>query len=181
MEMILLTTIIWLNLSSPRLITNLKKQFEQEICLDFQNVFWETKRHIVEFPYIEGFNEHAITTKARPIQMNHKMIEFSIEFSSKFPNEIIDKMRLQRFLGSLNYVADFIPKVRQVCEPLYKRLRKTPVPYSSEQTQAVIRIPKPDAFMIIETDASDSDYGGIIKQRVDPESAEQLFHFTFGI
>ncbi|KAH0752254.1 hypothetical protein KY285_005402 [Solanum tuberosum] len=73
-------------------------------------------------------------------QGTYKPICRAIEFSSKFPSEIPDKTQLQRFLGSLNYVADFIPKVRQTCEPLYKRLRKNPVPWSSEQTQAVIRV-----------------------------------------
>src|SRR5262249_9351485 len=34
-------------------------------------------------------------------------IQRSIEFTSKFPNEIKDKNQLQRFLGNLNYVADF--------------------------------------------------------------------------
>ncbi|XP_069145995.1 uncharacterized protein [Solanum lycopersicum] len=37
----------------------------------------------------------------------------AIEFADKFPDVIIDKTQLQRFLGSLNYVADFIPKIRQ--------------------------------------------------------------------
>uniref|UniRef100_M1DZ48 Uncharacterized protein n=1 Tax=Solanum tuberosum TaxID=4113 RepID=M1DZ48_SOLTU len=109
----------------------------------------------------------------------------AIEFSSKFPNEIPDKTQLQRFLGSLNYVADFIPKVRKTCEPLYKRLRKNPIPWGDEQTQAVIKvktlvqtipclgIPNPDAYMIVETDASDAGYGGILKQKIDLESMEQ--------
>ena len=61
-------------------------------------------------------------------QGSYKPICRAIEFSSKFPNEIIDKTQLQRFLGSLNYVADFIPNIRQVYEPLYRRLKKTPVP-----------------------------------------------------
>ncbi|WMV37769.1 hypothetical protein MTR67_031154 [Solanum verrucosum] len=126
-------------------------------------------------------------------QGTYKPICRAIEFSSKFPNEIPDKTQLQRFLGSLNYVADFIPKVRQTCEPLYKKLRKNPVPWSTEQTEAVIQvkalvqtipclgIPIPDAFMIVETDASDAGYGGILKQIVDLESTEQLVRFTSGI
>ena len=36
-----------------------------------------------------------------------KPIQRSIEFSRKFPNEIKDKIQLQRFLGNLNYVSDF--------------------------------------------------------------------------
>ena len=97
----------------------------------------------------------------------YKQICRAIEFSSKFPDEIIDKTQLQSFLESLNYVADFIPNIRKICEPLYKRLRKNPVPWSLEQTDTVkkiksivqklpcLGIPNPEAFMIVETDASD--------------------------
>nr|KYP66817.1 polyprotein [Cajanus cajan] len=53
-------------------------------------------------------------------------IKRSIEFSEKFPDEIKeDKNQLQRFLGCVNYIADFIPKIRILCKPLYNRLRKT--------------------------------------------------------
>ena len=102
----------------------------------------------------------------------------------------MDKTQLQRFLGSLNYVADFIPKVRQVCKPLYDRLKKIPVPWTKEQTTTVIKIkemvkslpclgiPNPDSFMIVETDASDIGYGGILKQKRTPDGPEQLVRFT---
>jgi len=36
-------------------------------------------------------------------------------------------------------------------------------------------------FMIVETDASNAGYGGILKQKVDLESTEQLVRFTSGI
>lgn len=35
--------------------------------------------------------------------------------------------------------------------------------------------------MIVETDASDIGYGGILKQRVDTTSPEQLVRFTSGV
>ena len=35
--------------------------------------------------------------------------------------------------------------------------------------------------MIVETDASDEGYGGILKQRISSESPEQLVRFTSGI
>ncbi|RVW91440.1 polyprotein [Vitis vinifera] len=37
------------------------------------------------------------------------------EFADKFPDEIKDKKQLQRFLGSLNYVSDFIQDLSQLC------------------------------------------------------------------
>jgi hypothetical protein len=36
-----------------------------------------------------------------------KPIDRAIQFADKFPDVILDKTQLQRFLGSLNYVADF--------------------------------------------------------------------------
>ncbi|XP_060203091.1 uncharacterized protein LOC132631536 isoform X1 [Lycium barbarum] len=56
-------------------INSFQKQLEREVCSDLPNAFWERKRHVVELPYIDGFNEQAIPTKARPIQMNHELME----------------------------------------------------------------------------------------------------------
>ena len=105
---------------------------------------------------------------------------------------ILDKTQLQRFLGSLNYVADFIPKVRHICKPLFDRLKKNPSPWGNDHTKAVVLlkdmvknlpclgISNPDFFMIVETDASDIGYGGILKQRKDPKSTEQLVRYYSG-
>lgn len=105
-----------------------------------------------------------------------KPIGRSLEFASKFPDEIKDKTQLQRFLGCLNYVSDFIKDLRIICEPLYSRLRKNPKPWTQEHTKVVqkikqiiknlpfLGIPHPNAFMIVETDASELGYGGILKQ-----------------
>ena len=126
-------------------------------------------------------------------QGTYKPICRTIEFSSKFPDELIDKTQLQRFLGNLNSVVDFIPNIRQVCKPLYQRLKKNLVPWTLEHTNAFQKIklivqklpcqgiPHPEAFMIIETDASDIGYGGILKQKVSKEPTEQLVRFTSGI
>jgi hypothetical protein len=50
-----------------------------------------------------GFNIHQL--KISPISR-------VIQFADKFPDEIIEKAQLQRFLGSLNYVADFYQDCR---------------------------------------------------------------------
>ena len=101
-----------------------------------------------------------------------RSIDRAIQFADKFPNVIIDKTRLQRFLGSLNYVAN--------------RLKSNPPPWSDVHTSLVkqikshvktlpcLGIPTVSAFKIVETDASDFGYGGILKQRVSPESPEQI-------
>ena len=104
-------------------------------------------------------------------------IDRSIEFANKFPNQIIDKTQLQRFLGCLKYVRDFVPYLNNIVKPLHDRLRKNPPPWSGIHTQVVkeiklkvqsikcLYLPIPQAFKIVETDASDIGYGGIFKQR----------------
>ena len=42
-------------------------------------------------------------------------------------------------------------------------------------------IPIINSFKIVETDASDIGYGGILKQRVSLRSHEQIVHFYSGI
>ena len=120
-----------------------------------------------------------------------KPITRSLEFAEKFPNEIKDKTQLQRFLGCLNYISDFFPKLRQICMPLFQRLQKNPPPWSEIHTKTIIElkqkikslpclgIPDPSAFMIVETDASEIGYGGILKQRIDTK--EQLVRFHSGL
>jgi len=118
-------------------------------------------------------------------------IQRSLEFSSKFPSEIKDKTQLQRFLGCINYIADFIPNIRIICAPLFSRLRKNPPAWNNEMTQAIIQIkqlvkklpclgiPNPEAFLIVETDASDLGYGGILKQKISDK--EQIVRYHSGI
>ena len=57
-----------------------------------------------------------------------KPIQRALAFADKFSDEIKDRKQLQRFLGCLNYVADFFPNLRQICAPLYNYLRKNPNP-----------------------------------------------------
>lgn len=41
-----------------------------------------------------------------------------IEFSNKFLDELNDKIQLQRFLGSLNYVSNFYKDLAKDCKLL---------------------------------------------------------------
>ena len=109
-------------------------------------------------------------------QSQIKPIQRAIEFANKFPDEIKDKTQLQRFLDSLNYVAEFYQNLRILIKPLFQRLKKNPAPWSDVHTQLVkqvkfqvkelpcLGILHPEAFPIIETDASNIGYGGILKQ-----------------
>ena len=121
-----------------------------------------------------------------------KPIQRSLAFADKFSNEIKDCRQLQRFLGCLNYVSDFFLKLRQTCAPLYERLSKNPSPWTDAHSQIVqqikmhvkslpcLGIPNPHAFMIVETDASDIGYGGILKQRLEAKK-QQLVRFHSGL
>ena len=102
-------------------------------------------------------------------------IDRAIQFADKFLDEIKDKNQLQRFLGSLNSVSDYFQGLRKICRPLYKRLEKNPPAWMDKHTMIVrqiekyvkqlpcIVIPSPHAFKIVETDAFDIGYGGILK------------------
>lgn len=100
----------------------------------------------------------------------------SRSFVNKFPSELKDKPQLQRFLGCLNYISDFIPNLRTIFLPLFKRLRKNPPPWDASMTESVrklkqlvkklpyLGVPYPRENLIVEIDALDLGFGGIIKQ-----------------
>ena len=83
--------------------------------------------------------------------------------------------------------------MRKQCKPLFDRLKSNPPPWSDIHTSLVkqikshvktlpcLGIPTVGAFKIVETNASDVGYGGILKQRVSPESSEQIVCFYSGI
>ena len=119
-------------------------------------------------------------------------INRSIEFASKFPDEITEKTQLQRFLGSLNYISPYYKNLAEDTAVLYDRLKKSPLPWSDEHTKAIQKIKqnvknlpclslaKPDWEKIIETDASNIGYGGILKQISPIDKQEYLVRFHSG-
>ena len=102
-------------------------------------------------------------------------IDKAIQFVDKFPDEIKDKNQLQRFLSNLNYVSEYFQGLRKICTPLYKRLEKNLPPWIDKHTMMIrlikkyvkqlpcIVIPSPNNFKIVETNASNIGYGGILK------------------
>jgi len=103
----------------------------------------------------------------------------SIQFADKFPDQILDKTQLQIFLGCVNYVSDFIPSLSNLLKPLHDRLKKSPPSWTSIHANVIkeiklkvkdlpcLSLHDPYAFKIVETDASDIGYGGILKQKKD--------------
>jgi len=55
----------------------------------------------------------------------------------KFPDKILEKVQLQRFLGSLNYIRPFYRGQAEDIHLLQGRLKKSPVPWSEKMTDAV--------------------------------------------
>ncbi|CAN4085032.1 unnamed protein product [Withania somnifera] len=56
-------------------IKQFQEKIELEVCYEFPNALRERKNHVIDLPYINDFNENIIPTKARPIQMNHELME----------------------------------------------------------------------------------------------------------
>ncbi|RDY14524.1 hypothetical protein CR513_00408, partial [Mucuna pruriens] len=54
----------------------LEERIIKEICEINPIAFWLRKKYEVSLPYIEGFDETKISTKARPIQMNKEYLEY---------------------------------------------------------------------------------------------------------
>jgi hypothetical protein len=119
-------------------------------------------------------------------------IDRVIQFADKFLDVITEKTQLQRFLGFLNYIADFYKDLRKYCKPLFDRLRSNPSPWTDEhiaivkqikihvKTLPCLGIPSDHAFKIVETDASEIGFGGILKQCVSLGSSKQIVRFHYG-
>src|SRR5262249_19767305 len=62
------------------------------------------------------------------------LISKAIKFASKFFDEIKDKNQLQRFLRSLNYIANFYKNLAQDAKPLFEKLKKNPPEWFEKHT-----------------------------------------------
>ena len=60
----------------------------------------------------------------------------------KFPDIDFTKKQIQQFLGIVNYVKDFIPKVAAHTSQLSCMLKKTAPPWGPDQTEAVKQLKK---------------------------------------
>ncbi|GAV86644.1 LOW QUALITY PROTEIN: hypothetical protein CFOL_v3_30071, partial [Cephalotus follicularis] len=144
-------------------IKSLKTNITNNLCSDIPDAVWHRKRHVISLPYEKYFPRN-IPTKTRPIQMTYELMEPCkkeieqlltkklikpskspwktitpiqrfILFAKKFPDIITDKKQLQRFLGSINSIRDFIHNLQDLCTPLYQKLSKIPPPWIDKHTQ----------------------------------------------
>ncbi|GAV83855.1 hypothetical protein CFOL_v3_27300, partial [Cephalotus follicularis] len=56
-------------------IKSLKNNIINDLGSELPDAFWHRKRHMISLPYEKKFTEQNISTKARPIQMNHELME----------------------------------------------------------------------------------------------------------
>ncbi|GJV11260.1 putative reverse transcriptase domain, viral movement protein [Tanacetum coccineum] len=92
----------------------------------------------------------------------------------KFPDELSSQKMIQQFLGLVNYMADFLPKLSHHTALLFPMLKKNPPQWTSSQTKAVkaYQVPsRKDASTkdscllkknILQTDASDECWGVVL-------------------
>ena len=61
---------------------------------------------------------------------------------TKFPNTDLNKKQIQQFLGIVNYLRDFIPKVAVYTSKLSGMLKKQPPQWGPKQTTTVQKLKK---------------------------------------
>ncbi|KAH9801792.1 hypothetical protein KPL71_001158 [Citrus sinensis] len=100
----------------------------------------------------------------------------------KFPDIDLTKKQIQQFLGIVNYVRDFIPKVAVHTSQLSCMLKKSSPPWGPAQTTTVKQLKKiaqsppplkipTTGQRILQTDASDDFWSGILLDKIgDSES-----------
>lgn len=123
---------------------------------------------------------------------NIKMQNHVLENIQKFPDKIESKVQLQRFLGCLTYAESYISRLAELRKPLQAKLKKTAVWSWTDNDSNYFRKvkakvknlptlhhPEPHEFLIIETDASDQYWGGILKSK-NTDGIERLCRYTSG-
>nr|WOA03487.1 reverse transcriptase [Atractylodes mild mottle virus] len=126
-------------------------------------------------------------------QGTHKPQNHILEHIHKFPDRLEDKKQLQRFLGILTYASDYIPKLAQIRKPFQAKLKKDVTwSWTDSDTSLMIKIkkglksfptlyhPKLEDKLIIECDASDSFWGGILKAKTIDDEKEYICRYTSG-
>ena len=108
-------------------------------------------------------------SKGRVILQEHVLKVFA-----NFPDQILEKVQLQRFLGSLNYIRPFYKGQADDIHLLQQRLKKNPPRWNKDMTDVVNKIkekvkqlpplllPQVLGQMVIETYASNKSCGGIL-------------------
>ena len=158
--------------------------------------------HIIEYSGISLSKKKADIMKNQieflGIQIDKNGIKMQTHIVQKIinSNEQLDtKKKLQSFLGLVNQVREYIPKLAENLKPLQQKLKKDIEYQFDKKDQIQIQkvkllcknLPKlyfPDEnkkfTYIIESDASEKSYGGILKYRYDDTTIEHHCRYYSG-
>ena len=132
------------------------------------------------------------------IQIDKNGIKMQNHIVQKIINseeQIDTKKKLQSFLGLVNQVREYIPNLAENLKPLHKKLKKDVEYYFDKKDQEQIQkikllcknLPKlyfPDEnkifTYIVESDASEISYGGVLKYKYDKEKIEHHCRYYSG-
>ncbi|KAH9668421.1 hypothetical protein KPL70_021414 [Citrus sinensis] len=137
---------------------------------------WKNEQFFIHLPF--KLNEDINPTKAsHPDGQYQPGPHIAIELF-KFPDTHLNRKQIQQFLGIVNYVRDFIPKVAIHTSQLSRMLKKQCPPWGPAQTKAVkqlkviaqapppLRIPT-SGQRILQTDASDDYWSAILLEDIN--------------
>ncbi|KAL4588678.1 hypothetical protein LXL04_001571 [Taraxacum kok-saghyz] len=108
-----------------------------------------------------------------------------------FPDELRSQKEIQQFLGVVNYMSDFLPKLSNHTVWLFPMQKKNPPTWTKKQTEAVreikkladmmppLKIPSTTDKRVLQTDASD-DYWGAVLLVEDSSSVRSICGYESG-
>lgn len=107
---------------------------------------------------------------------------------SQFPDELPDTKSIQRFLGVLNYIHKYIPKLSCKTAPIRKYLKgrwsqeaTTTVKALKSECQQLPKLqPLGDGLLILQTDASDIFWGAVLFEKREDDGEEKLCAYASG-
>ena len=91
-------------------IEKIKRQIETDLCSSVPNAFWKRMQHKVSLPYVDGFDEIQIPTKARPIQMNAQLLEYC----KQEIKDLLDKNLIRKSHSPWSCVVFYVQKPSEI-------------------------------------------------------------------
>ncbi|KAG4136734.1 hypothetical protein ERO13_D07G026201v2 [Gossypium hirsutum] len=191
-------------------ITDKSKQFVNVYVDDiiiYSNTREEHDNHLLQVLLRCKKNGIVLSTKKTQLYLNkinflgleitegtHRLQPHILVNLHKFPERIQDKKQLQIFLGCLTYAECYIKKLAEMRKPLQIKLKKDYVwEWTNEDIAYIKKIkkqlkdfptlyqPTEEDLMILETDASQEYWSGVLKAKsVKKENQELLCRYTSG-
>ncbi|RDX65399.1 Enzymatic polyprotein, partial [Mucuna pruriens] len=164
-------------LSHEEIISKVPEEWLLEEIIEEPKIYHNQIREIIQ----DGPNIRLKMNRSKSLMINEPQVIYKGQ-PSRYS---IDESNLDLIL--LLYCTKIIPPTFQLAR--FDKLRKNPPEWNNEMTQVIIEIknlvkklpclgiPDPNADLIIETDASDIGYGGVLKQKLPNSSKEQVVKY----